>query len=89
MEATLPVVTQIYDGLNRRGCGMKKTVEGKKVCSICCDKPALFVSHKNPRVRADKDHDLCPRCYHSLLDSLYVLQAEWRGRPQADHLLAA
>jgi hypothetical protein len=46
--------------------GIKKT----KICSQCGDKHALYYSNKDKRARADKNHDLCQRCFRALQSKL-------------------
>ena len=52
---------------------IKKTRTKKRVCGICWDKPAVF-HVRNRRtgaivVKADKNHNFCPKCWNSMLDS--------------------
>ena len=50
----------------------EKMRSGKKICSSCQEKPAVF-HVRNRRtgavvVKSDKDHNFCPRCWNSMLD---------------------
>ena len=45
----------------------------KRICRICLDKPAVF-HVRNRRtgsivVKADKNHNFCPKCWNAMLDS--------------------
>lgn len=46
---------------------------GARACSLCAQHRALF-RFRN-RVRRDRDHDLCFRCYRSLYDQLTAKRA--------------
>jgi len=44
-----------------------------RLCVECQQRPARFRSHgrrSDGRVRADKDHDLCPQCYRGVRNRL-------------------
>jgi hypothetical protein len=45
---------------------MKRRIP-KYVCSECGERRAIFIY--NGKVRADKSHDLCIRCYNSAMNS--------------------
>jgi RNA polymerase subunit RPABC4/transcription elongation factor Spt4 len=53
---------------------MKMTKKEKKVCSQCGDKRNVFWTFKNRHVRTDGQHDLCPKCAKSTLDSVHAMQ---------------
>ena len=45
----------------------------QRMCRNCRKRPALYRSsakHSDGRVRSDKDHDLCFRCFRSLANAL-------------------
>ena len=52
---------------------MYKMRTKKRICGTCWDKPAIF-HVRNRRtgaivVKADSDHNFCPKCWNSILDS--------------------
>ena len=52
---------------------MHKMRTKKRICGICWDKPAVF-HVRNRRtgaivVKADKNHNFCPKCWNAMLDS--------------------
>ena len=52
---------------------MSKMRTKKRICGICWDKPAVF-HVRNRRtgsivVKADKNHNFCPKCWNAMLDS--------------------
>ena len=51
---------------------MRRKKEDRKLCKHCGQKRAVF--HYRGRVKADADHDLCPRCYRAQLNSFYAAQ---------------
>ncbi len=51
---------------------MRRKAKDKKLCKACGRHRAVFLFRG--RVRADRDHDLCPRCYRSQLDRLFAMQ---------------
>jgi len=42
----------------------------KRICVICKERRAVFFSRG--RVKSDRFHNLCPRCFRSLFDKLQV-----------------
>jgi len=54
----------------------------RKLCVICNSKRAIFI--KGGRARFRRDHDLCPKCYRSLLTSAlckWLNSSEWIKYP--------
>lgn len=43
----------------------------KTRCANCGERPPLFVRRKiGPKVKRDKDHNLCRQCFESMKDSV-------------------
>jgi hypothetical protein len=43
-----------------------KAVKNKKLCKLCGEKKAIYFTRG--KVKCDRHHDLCPRCWRRLLD---------------------
>jgi hypothetical protein len=53
---------------------MRNGREDKKACLECGSKRRIFWTWRDPRVRLDRYHTLCPRCFRSLRDSCFSRQ---------------
>ena len=51
---------------------MKRRNSNKRRCKACGQKRAIF--HYHGRVKADDEHELCPRCYRAMLNRLCASQ---------------
>jgi hypothetical protein len=52
---------------------MKRQIP-KHMCSECGERRAIFIY--NGKVRADKSHDLCIRCYNDIINANNQLDKE-------------
>jgi len=50
----------------------KKRKARQTMCAMCGNRKAVFLYRG--RVKSDREHDLCPRCYRSEMDKLYAEQ---------------
>lgn len=46
-----------------------------------CGRPAVFSTKKNRRKRSDKEHDLCERCWKSVLEKFKLEDKKKAGYP--------